>query len=551
MPGMTSRHLLLPAVVTILLACQDSVQTQGPLPVIRSGVTIVPGSVEIQAGSSHTLQAHVIDDTGQPVRSAVIAWSTTDPQVATVSDNGVVQGISVGNAGVIAASGAAADTAEILITPRPPSGTSVDVFPEVRYQEITGWEGTAQIGESECNAQAFALYRHEVIERLVNELGINRVRLELRSGHENPEDFYGAFLSSRVLSNWIRRRYESVNDNDDPRQARSGGFQFSELDHKVDVIIGPLRAALAARGERLFVNLNYVDFGASAWEHSSDPEEYAELIHQAFLHLQNRYGWVPDAVEVILEPDNTQNWTPQAIGKAIVATGDRLKAAGFNPAFIAPSTTNMATAVTFLDQLIAMPRVLEYLTDVAYHRYSGVSPTALTAIASRAVEHGLRTAMLEKISADYQDLHDDLRSGRNSAWQQFALAFCSSDTGGNYYWVDQSVASSPRVIQASRSRYLRQYFQFIRLGAHRVGAVSGDPRFDPLAFMNASGKLVVVIRATGAGPMELRRLPSGLYGVTFTTANQTFASLPDAVVGSSGSLQVSMPADGVITIFQR
>jgi hypothetical protein len=295
-----------------------------------------------------------------------------------------------------------------------------------------------------------------------------------------------------------------------------------------------------------------VDFGVAAWEQSSNPEEYAELIHTAFLHLQSRYGWVPDAVEITLEPDNTPNWNPQAIGRALVAAGDRLKAAGFRPAFIAPSNTSMVNALTYLDALLAVPRVLEYLTDVAYHRYSGVSAATLTAIASRATEYGLRTAMLEHIGSGYQDLHEDLRVGLNSAWQQFTLAFCSpQDAGGTYYRIDQSVPTSPKLILSSRAQFLRQYFSFIRLGSHRIGALSGDSRLDPLGFQNASGKLVVVIEATEGAPVQLRRLPAGSYGITFTTATQTFASLPDVAVTAAGTLQVSMPSAGVITIHQR
>jgi hypothetical protein len=62
---------------------------------------------------------------------------------------------------------------------------------------------------------------------------------------------------------------------------------------------------------------------------------------------------------------------------------------------------------------------------------------------------------------------------------------------------------------------------------------------------------VVVIRATGPAPIQIRRMPPGTYGVTATTGSQTFASLPDVVVESAGTLQVSIGGAGVITIHQR
>ncbi|MGH8528065.1 MAG: hypothetical protein ACREXY_28755, partial [Gammaproteobacteria bacterium] len=187
-----------------------------------------------------------------------------------------------------------------------PSGAFVDIHPNVTYQVMLGWEGTAQIGEVECNPTAFPIYRQEVVTRLVNELGINRVRIEVRAGHENPVDFYTQFKVHRDENIYYRVVNESVNDNNDPRVANLAGFHFTELDHKEETILGPMRALLAARGERLYVNLTYVDFGAAAWEQASDPEEYAELIHTAFIHLRDRYGWVPDAVEISLEPDNSR-----------------------------------------------------------------------------------------------------------------------------------------------------------------------------------------------------------------------------------------------------
>ena len=52
-----------------------------------------------------------------------------------------------------------------------------------------------------------------------------------------------------------------------------------------------------------------------------------------------KYGFVPDGVEITLEPDHfdTFDQKPKKIGEALVATGDRLKAHGYTPDFIAPT----------------------------------------------------------------------------------------------------------------------------------------------------------------------------------------------------------------------
>jgi hypothetical protein len=261
---------------------------------------------------------------------------------------------------------------------------------------------------------------------------------------------------------------------------------------------------------------------------------------------------VPDAIEVILEPDNTGNWRSQTIGAAIVATGDRLKAAGYRPDFIAPANTNASAAVQYFDALMQIPRVPEYLTDLSYHRYSGVSSAVIQAIGARTHQFGIRTGMLEHIGSSVEDLHEDLSVGMNSAWQQFALAGCNTgDRPGLYYTIDVTTPTQPQLNLGSRGKLLRQYFRFVRFGAVRIGALSGDARLAPLAFRNPSGKLVVVVKTTAGVAFQVRLLPGGTYGIKFTTPAQYDVDLADVTIGNGGVVPASIPAAGVITIYQR
>ena len=78
----------------------------------------------------------------------------------------------------------------------------------------------------------------------------------------------------------------------------------------------PLLARLAVGGGTLYLNLKYVSVVTPTAQ--QDPAEYAELMLAAFQHMQSRYGFVPDAIEVILEPENT-SWRAPRIGQAIAA----------------------------------------------------------------------------------------------------------------------------------------------------------------------------------------------------------------------------------------
>jgi len=531
------------------LACGNSDSPTTGLTTV-SRIALSPTSVDLLVGGTQTVSATAYDAANKRISNVAVSWQVTPVSIATVSQAGVVTGVSVGTATLQATVGESTATAPVYVTAQAPTGPVIQVTPSVTYQTMAGWEGAVQTGEIECNRQAFSNYRVSLLDRLVNELGINRVRLALQSGLENPVD-WGASYISGDLAGWRNNRYSIVNDNSDPFTANPAGFKFTVLNYQVDSVVQPLRLALAARGERLYVNLNYTDFGTSAFEHSSNPEEYAELIVTAFRHLQSRYGWVPDAVEMILEPDNTPNWRPAEIAAAIVATGDRLKAAGFRPDFIAPSNVSMADAISYFDAIVQVPRVREYLTELSYHRYRDVSTAALTAIQARSQQYGVRTSMLEHIGSDHVDLHEDLKVGFNSAWQQFTLAYCGSDSGGAYYIINQSNPAAPQVNMGSKSRYLSQYFKYVRLGAVRIGAASGDSRFDPLAFRNANGKFTVVVKASSSGSMTVLGIPAGQYGVVWTTGSQTAATTGDIQVSAATGATITIPAEGVITLFQR
>ncbi len=439
------------------------------------------------------------------------------------------------------------------------SGPTVTVVPGVTYQTMTGWEAVAKIGQDDpefCDAGIVATYRDAAADRAVDELGLDRLRLELKSGSENPRDGFAELLAGTIEgSEWRTFRFAAVNDNSDPSSVNAAGYHFTEIDHAIDNVVTPVRDRLLARGEALYINLTYVDFsgqGAGSLFHKDAPAEYAELLLTAFQHIQSRYGWVPDAVEMVLEPDNA-SWSGTQIGRAMVAAGDRLAAAGYRPDFIAPSNTNMGRAISWFDELVAVPRATQYLTDLAYHRYGGVSDANLQAINARAVAFGIRTSMLEHIGSGYQDLHKDLTLGRNSSWEQFTLAWCNgnNDNGAQYFPVDISSPSAPVVLTGSRTKFLQQYFRHVRLGAVRHEAISSATSLEPLAFRNPDGRWTVVVMANAGEVFSVEGLPAGTYDLTYTTAAQYRTALPPATISTGQPVIANIPTTGVLTVSAR
>jgi hypothetical protein len=436
-----------------------------------------------------------------------------------------------------------------------PRYAAVAIDTSQRFQAMTGWEATVQAGQDFRN---YARFRDTVLDRAIA-LGINRLRLHARSGSEYDEDTFTRLAKGvpNPPPEWRCVRFATVNDNADPRVLDPKGFHFSEMDHEIETVVLPFRDRLARRGERLFLNVNYNAFtgqicGARGYHHA-DPEEYAEFVLATHLHLKARWGLVPDAWEVLLEPDNVRQWNAPLMGRAIVAAARRLREAGFATKFIVPSNTNMTRALEWFDQLATVPGATDEIAEVAWHRYGGVTEQALRGLGARARQLGVPGAMLEHIGAGYESLHDDLEYGHAGAWEQFALAYpVRKDDGSAYLLIRDPDSANPRVVENSTVAGLRQYFPHIRLGAVRVGATSPARGLRPLAFVNADGRMVLVTRVDARGArFSVTGLRAGAYGISWYERRGGSGRHDDVRVAEGEALNVVMPGTGVLTIAAR
>lgn len=101
----------------------------------------------------------------------------------------------------------------------------------------------------------------------------------------------------------------------------------------------------------------------------------------------------------------------------------------------------------------------------------------------------------------------------------------------------------------AKTQFMRQYYRFVRPGAIRIGAVSREEPFDPLAFINQDGGYVVVVKCNVGGAFSIGSLPGGTYGISYTTAGQFGVELPDPTIRSGQALQASILAAGVLTVY--
>jgi hypothetical protein len=468
----------------------------GPAPVITS-FTGAPGS--FNRGQSGTLSWNVTGATSvsidQGVGNAAANGSTIVAPLATTTYT-----LTATNS-----SGTTTATVTLLVNPPASSGT-ITLNPTVQYQKMAGWEAVSQSGEIDC--PGFNSYKSTLFDQAINDLGINRLRLELTTNSNGTT------------------------------------FNLTALDANINAVVLPLRQLSQARGEHLWLNVTFVGKNSL----SGSPTQYAQQVVATYQHLQSTFGFVPDSWEAALEPTNvTPGYTPSLLADAIVATGTALSNAGFTTYIVAPSTAGGANnAVPYIDSMVQhTSSIFPYLKEFSYHRYDTTDPY-LSQVVSRAQQYHINTSMLEHGSGDYNELHTDLKFGNVSAWEQFTLAYCTSDNGYQYYPISGSTVSI-----GSRTKYLRQYFKYIRSGAMRMDALSQDSRFDPVAFLNTNGKFVVVVKATASGTFSVSGLPGGTYGIMYTTDSQYNVNLADITVAAGSNLSTSIPASGVLTIYGK
>jgi len=426
-----------------------------------------------------------------------------------------------------------------------PSGALITIDPQKTFQTIQGWQATmnASYGTDvdwSINDRRWVPYRNEIITSLIDQVGLSSARLELRSGAENPVDYWtkfanGAISQSQMAAHW----YEKINDNSNPNSANPAGFQWSEIDYRVDNLIMPMRTAMAARGRTLDVTMTYVDFTktyAGSLSHGNNPNEYAELISEAFKHLNSKYGFTPDKLEIILEPDLTTDWRAADVGNAILAVKARLAANGFRPKIIGPTTSKARLVKTYTDTMFAMPGVRAATDIVSYHSYD--KPTNATRNEVRNI--GKPTAMLEHIGADINEFYADLTEANVSAWQQYGA--------NGLLKVDLSKPVGSAVTLSSKTRPLSEIWRHVLPGAVRIDATSADAAMKPVAFKGPGGALVVSVIASKAGDLTIDGLTPGTYSVDYTTGGVLAQSPGNVTVGGDGRAVVYIPAAGVITV---
>lgn len=112
-------------------------------------MAVTPADATVAAGESVQLAATPQDSAGSPLENRAISWSSSDPSVATVDANGLVQGMSGGTATITATCESRTATASITVTgtapppPPPPATGCPNPWPAAIYPRMPLSSGQA------------------------------------------------------------------------------------------------------------------------------------------------------------------------------------------------------------------------------------------------------------------------------------------------------------------------------------------------------------------------------------------------------------------------
>lgn len=480
------------------------------------------------------------------------------------------------------------------VLPLSAATSNITVNPSVTYATWKYWMAliSAPVGFGGTPAEDpnWPSFKPQFLNQLVNQLGINTIQLTEPSGDiENSSDCWTkAILMDNSQSEWSACRYSPVNDDNNPAHFNCAdaallncptSFPLSYFDYTMSQYItgpGGMRALVQANGEPFHLVLQWIHWPKTSGYLDQTAAEAGEQILAVFLHSQNKFGFTPDIVDLMVEPDNHADntvpaadvsasgvWDPAKLGKAASAIKSRLNAAGFHPEIWCCSVSRTSHAVDWYTgtKAAAGANVIDGLTTHWYDE----SNAYWGAIQNQASSDRIPMIMTEFDMAGMDDLYNMITQGNIAGFERYTAAGVSTTDNASVYFMISSTnpyASHYLGVLSgadSPTYFMPQYMHYIREGDVREQAVSDNACAAPIAFRSPAGldKIAVRITCTGNQTVNVVKAAAGTYGCTYTLSNSVLLQPcgPDQTISQGGTLTALVPATGVtyavVTFFAR
>ena len=266
------------------------------------------------------------------------------------------------------------------------------------------------------------------IGQLVNQLGINTLQFtDSPQDIENNTDFFGLCGlgpgTDPRCQNGDNQQFVAVNDDDDPNHFNCADqtlvncpttFPLTKNDWVIEnywLGTDGMKAQVQAAGRTPYFILQYIHRTNNSMFLWNSAAEMAEEITAVFLHDYNKYNFVPDIVDLDVEPDvncdgsgnapltpgcsggGSGYWTYALLGTFAKTVKSRLNALGFTPEIWCCSTTFSSHAAAWYQGVKAVAGS-GVITGLSTHWYD-TTVSGLGAAQAAAAADGLPTIMTE------------------------------------------------------------------------------------------------------------------------------------------------------------
>lgn len=473
--------------------------------------------------------------------------------------------------------------------PLGPDEVSVDAG--ITYQTIDGFGAThnSLIYDGPGDVLSPTL-RSNAIEAVYHQVGLNLGNLE------------GALLESPGSYD------QRSNDNDDPNEFNWAGFQTFGAD--------AAQSELLALAEPYGFNGYYINQRvnirwASPWldeirsaDYRRYLEEAAEQIAAGNIYWRDKYGITPRYIMIFNEPLSgngevlSSDGNPQQVVNLVNAAGARLEKEGFSEVkFVIPNEETVAQSLETASAILSDPDARKYVGVIGYHAYpygstyadvnnilktSGSGAPDPEALAVRAQlrqlsqQYGVPVWMTE-VSHGYVDprSYDDFRGRAIHIHDEFVYANASAYFGMGNMWDTNShemhfgnrsifdpgnegnivlIDSDQQQVNITGMGYaIGQYARWIKPGAKRVDAATGDPRLQISAFLSPDLSqliLVLINNNTASKKIQVDVRSADLVGSISgeqSSSGQYWKAIPEFDTSSPTSFTATLPAESVTT----
>ncbi len=363
--------------------------------------------------------------------------------------------------------------------------------------------------------------KDELIRAAVDEMGLNRLRLEPPGGNSADD-----------------HRWEWTNDNGDPDVIDWSALNTASLDRRMTEVVLPFKQRVQADGTpfNIYVSPSFFNGGSSGevppWLFNS-PGEYAEFATSLLLHLKNAHGLTVDYYCILNEAGNNNSFWETTVATMIKTLGPRLNALGLTTRIQFPEAISADTSWGFIRALQGDAAIWPYIGLLSYHLYGNNVPKVK--IRDFGLARGIPTAQTEYMNLTMDILYDDLTNGGVSIWEVYGL---TSQFEVNY----------SRLRRTAQFWGFRQVTRYVRPGAVRIGAASSDANVRVLAFKKGAVLTIVLINATDDRSTTVAGLNPGLYSVSQTAGGAPYAEKGLHTADGAGLLTVNLASNSVTTL---